>query len=82
MSMLIPVLQPQWCHNTQAWALRGLRTSELWILNMPGQSNEEELTITDELNQLYINRQRLFDRRNVLALLINFKRNNGQNEQR
>ncbi|KAI7803693.1 lipopolysaccharide-induced tumor necrosis factor-alpha factor homolog [Triplophysa rosa] len=48
---------------------------------MPGQSHERELNIAEELNRLSLSRQQLSDRRNVLALLIDFKRNNGQNEE-
>ncbi|XP_056609222.1 U11/U12 small nuclear ribonucleoprotein 25 kDa protein isoform X1 [Triplophysa dalaica] len=48
---------------------------------MPGQSHEQELNIAEELNRLSLSREQLIDRRNVVALLIDFKRSNGQNEQ-
>ncbi|XP_059413327.1 lipopolysaccharide-induced tumor necrosis factor-alpha factor homolog [Carassius carassius] len=43
---------------------------------------DEQLTNTsEELNRLSFRRQQLMDKRNILAMLIQFKRNNGQNEQ-
>lgn len=43
---------------------------------------DEQLTnIFEELNRLSFRRQQLIDKRNILAMLIQFKRNNGQNEQ-
>ncbi|KAK9978036.1 hypothetical protein ABG768_019810 [Culter alburnus] len=48
---------------------------------MPQQSDEHLSSIDEELNKLSFRRQQLTDRRNVLAILIQFKRNNGQNEQ-
>lgn len=50
-------------------------------LNMPQQSDDHLANVFEELNKLSFRRQQLTDRRNVLALLIQFKRNNGQNEQ-
>lgn len=51
-------------------------------LNMPKQSEDQLSTIFEELNFLSLKRQQLTDRRNVLAMLIQFKKNNGRNEQR
>ncbi|CAM4347013.1 unnamed protein product [Leuciscus chuanchicus] len=48
---------------------------------MPQQSDEHLSSVFEELNKLSFRRQQLTDRRNVLAMLIQFKRNNGQNEQ-
>ncbi|XP_016389616.1 cell death-inducing p53-target protein 1-like isoform X1 [Sinocyclocheilus rhinocerous] len=43
---------------------------------------DERLTnIFEELNRLSSRRQQLIDKRNILAMLIQFKQNNGQNEQ-
>lgn len=44
---------------------------------------EDKLTnIFEELNRLSFRRQQLLDKRNILAMLIQFKRTNGQNEER
>ncbi|KAK7168131.1 hypothetical protein R3I94_002244 [Phoxinus phoxinus] len=48
---------------------------------MPQYSDEHFSSVDEELNKLSFRRQHLTDRRNVLAMLIQFKRNNGQNEQ-
>ncbi|KAI2666067.1 hypothetical protein H4Q32_009836 [Labeo rohita] len=43
---------------------------------------EDKLTnIFEELNRLSFRRQQLLDKRNILAMLIQFKRTNGQNEE-
>ncbi|KTF92552.1 hypothetical protein cypCar_00014375 [Cyprinus carpio] len=44
-------------------------------------SDAQLMNIFEELNRLSFRRQQLTDKRNMLALLIQFKRNNGQNEQ-
>ncbi|XP_077069623.1 uncharacterized protein LOC143722218 [Siphateles boraxobius] len=48
---------------------------------MPQQSDTHLTSVLEDLNKLSIRRQQLMDRRNILAMLIQFKRNNGQNEQ-
>ncbi|XP_051988598.1 lipopolysaccharide-induced tumor necrosis factor-alpha factor homolog [Xyrauchen texanus] len=49
---------------------------------MPGKYHEQDLeNISEELNQVSLRRQQITDRRNVLNLLIEFKRSNGRNEQ-
>ncbi|XP_043091938.1 lipopolysaccharide-induced tumor necrosis factor-alpha factor homolog [Puntigrus tetrazona] len=43
---------------------------------------DEHLTnVFEELNRLSFRRQQLIDKRNILTMLIQFKQNNGQNEQ-
>lgn len=49
---------------------------------MPEQSEDQLSNIFEDLNLLSLKRQQFTDRRNVLAMLIQFKKNNGQNEQR
>lgn len=44
--------------------------------------DEQLKNIFEELNRLSFRRQQLIDKRNILAMLIQFKQNNGQNEQR
>ncbi len=53
-----------------------------WIGISTFNMTDEQLTnIFEELNRLSFRRQQLIDKRNILAMLIQFKRNNGQNEQ-
>lgn len=68
-------------HCMKFWGSRRFKWA-VSTLNMPQQSDEHLSSVFDELNKLSFQRQQLMDRRNVLAMLIQFKRNNGQNEQR
>lgn len=54
-----------------------------WTVISTFNMTDEQLTnIFEELNRLSFRRQQLIDKRNILAMLIQFKRNNGQNEQK
>ncbi|KAK2916642.1 hypothetical protein QQF64_025210 [Cirrhinus molitorella] len=44
-------------------------------------SEDQLRNIFEELNRLSFRRQQLIDKRNILAMLIQFKRTNGQNEE-
>ncbi len=53
-----------------------------WTVISTFNMTDEQLTnIFEEMNRLSFRRQQLIDKRNILAMLIQFKRNNGQNEQ-
>lgn len=63
----------------KVWGFWRFKWTVISTLNMP---DEQLKNIFEELNRLSFRRQQLIDKRNILAMLIQFKRNNGQNEQR
>lgn len=62
----------------KVWGFWRFKWSIISTLNM---SDAQLMNIFEELNRLTFKRQQLTDKRNILALLIQFKKNNGQNEQ-